>query len=46
MVVRLSTSGIITRGNKSNNNAKFAVTPHRRSAVLVNPTIPSEVGES
>jgi hypothetical protein len=24
-----------TWGNKSNNNAKFAVTPHRRSAVLV-----------
>jgi hypothetical protein len=35
MVVRLPTSSTNTRGNKSNDNAKFAVTPHRRSAVLV-----------
>jgi hypothetical protein len=35
MVVRLPTSSANIQGNKSNSNAKFAVTPHRRSAVLV-----------
>jgi hypothetical protein len=35
MVVRLSISSTNTRGSKSNGNAKFVVTPHRRSAVLV-----------
>jgi hypothetical protein len=34
MVVRLPTSSTNTRGNKSNGNAKFAATPHRRSTVL------------
>jgi hypothetical protein len=35
MVVRLSTSSINTGGNKSNSNAKFVVTPHQHSTVLV-----------
>jgi hypothetical protein len=35
MVVRLLASSTDTRRNKSNNHAKFAVTPHWRSAVLV-----------
>jgi hypothetical protein len=34
MVVRLPASCTNTWGNKSNGNAKFAVTPHRRSTVL------------
>jgi hypothetical protein len=35
MVVRLPASSTDTMRNKSNNYAKFAVTPHRHSAVLV-----------
>jgi hypothetical protein len=35
MVVRLSASSTNTRRNKSNGDAKFAVTPHRRDTVLV-----------
>jgi hypothetical protein len=35
MVVRLPASSTYTRGNKSNSHAKFAVTPYRRSTVLV-----------
>jgi hypothetical protein len=35
MVVRLLASSINTRRNKSNIHAKFAVTPHRRSTVLI-----------
>jgi hypothetical protein len=35
MVVILSASSTDTRRTKSNNHAKFAVTPHRRSTVLV-----------
>jgi hypothetical protein len=35
MVVRLPASSTDTRRNKNNSHAKFAVTPHRRSTVLV-----------
>jgi hypothetical protein len=35
MVVRLPASSTDTRRNKSNSHAKFIVTPHRRSTVLV-----------
>jgi hypothetical protein len=35
MVIRLPTSSTNTRRNKSNSNIKSAVTPHRRSTVLV-----------
>jgi hypothetical protein len=35
MVVGLPANSTDTRGNKSNSNAKFAVTPHQRSTVLV-----------
>jgi hypothetical protein len=35
MVVGLPASSTDTRGNKSNSHAKFTVTPHRRSTVLV-----------
>jgi hypothetical protein len=35
MVVRLPASSTNTRRNKSNSHAKFAVTPHQCSAVLV-----------
>jgi hypothetical protein len=35
MALRLSTSSKITRRNQGNNNAKFAITPHRRSKVMV-----------
>jgi hypothetical protein len=35
MVIRLPISSTNTRRNKSNGDAKLAVTPHRRSTVLV-----------
>jgi hypothetical protein len=35
MVIRPPSSSTYTRRNKSNGDAKFAVTPHRRSTVLV-----------
>jgi hypothetical protein len=35
MALRLSTSSKITGRNQGNNNAKFAITPHRRSKVMV-----------
>jgi hypothetical protein len=35
MVIKLPVSSTNTRRNKSNGNAKFAVTPHRCSTVLV-----------
>jgi hypothetical protein len=35
MVIRLPASSTNTRRNKSNGNAKFAVTPHRCNTVLV-----------
>jgi hypothetical protein len=34
MVIRLPVRSTNTQRNESNGNAKFAVTPHRRSAVL------------
>jgi hypothetical protein len=49
MVGGLLASSADTRGNKSNSHAKFAITPHQRSMVLVEtpyPTIPSGVGEN
>jgi hypothetical protein len=35
MAFGLSTSSKITRRNQGNSNAKFAITPHRRSKVMV-----------
>jgi hypothetical protein len=35
MVIRLPSSSTNTRRNKSNGNAKFAITSHRRNTVLV-----------
>jgi hypothetical protein len=35
MAFGLSTSSKITGRNQGNNNAKFAITPHRRSKVMV-----------
>jgi hypothetical protein len=35
MVIGLPAGSIDIRGNKSNNNAKFAIAPHQRSTVLV-----------
>jgi hypothetical protein len=35
MAFRLSTSSKTIRRNQGNNNAKFAITPHRRSKVMV-----------
>jgi hypothetical protein len=35
MALRLPASSKITRRNQGNINAKFAVTPHRRSKVIV-----------
>jgi hypothetical protein len=35
MALRLSTSSKNIGRNKGNNNAKFAITPHRRSKVMV-----------
>jgi hypothetical protein len=35
MASRLSTSSKITRRNQENSNAKFAITPHQRSKVMV-----------
>jgi hypothetical protein len=35
MALRLLTSSKNTRRNKGNSNAKFAITPHRRSKVMV-----------
>jgi hypothetical protein len=35
MALKLLTVSKNTRRNKGNNNAKFAITPHRRSQVMV-----------
>jgi hypothetical protein len=35
MALRLLAGGKNTRRNKGNNNAKFAITPHRRNQVMV-----------
>jgi hypothetical protein len=35
MAFRLSISSKITGRNQGNNNANFAITPHRRSKVMV-----------
>jgi hypothetical protein len=35
MTLRLSTSSKITGRNQGNSNAKFAITPHQRSKVMV-----------
>jgi hypothetical protein len=35
MALRLLTGSINTRRNKGNSNAKFAITPHWRSKVMV-----------
>jgi hypothetical protein len=35
MALRLLTSSKNTRRNRRNNNAKFAITPHRRGKVMV-----------
>jgi hypothetical protein len=35
MALRLFTGSKNTRRNKGNSNAKFAITPHRRSQVMV-----------
>jgi hypothetical protein len=35
MAIRLSTSSKITKRNQGNSNAKFAITPHWRSKVMV-----------
>jgi hypothetical protein len=35
MALKLSTGSKNTRRNKGNNNAKFAITPHRRNQVMV-----------
>jgi hypothetical protein len=38
MAFRLLTSSKTTRRNQGNINAKFAITPHRRSKVMVDQT--------
>jgi hypothetical protein len=38
MALGLRTDSINSRRNKGNSNAKFAITPHRRSKVMVEQT--------